>query len=690
MGQYSMDHSRTRSRIISCTRSAALTGLFTLIAFVAFSGMAAAASFHVTATGSSSGTGSAGSPWDLQTALNHPAAVHPGDTIWVHGGTYAISGASYSSVLQGTAAKPIVVRNYKDERATLTNDDLRDLFYARSNYTWYWGLEFTSSHTPPLVSEYGGSLVILGGSGEQPTVGNRFINCVLHDAMVSGFGDWVETNGTVIYGCLAYFNGRKIYNDNYGYGIYGQNDPGSGYKHYEDNFLLHNFGGYQIHLYTEAAYVDSFHVAHNIISSTVMGASILVSKQGVANGLMLDSNYFYGYNENSTLYVERKALGSPIVLGNMFMRGILSFRATTTDRVFQGNVNYGGWPQLTSGTSSSNWDTTGSGAGGNSWLISTGTPPRPQGGTAIVRRNRYDARRLHVVLYNWSGADAMQVDLSAYLQVGATYTVRDAQNYYGTPVMSGTYTGGKLTFPLANLPVATPVTAPPALGAPAHTSKEFGTFILTTSAAAADPIGQAPEIIAPTVGGSASGSTMDVRWKRIAGATAYQVQVTNDSTWAKTLIDSTATDTCMTVSVASAYKKYFVRVRGKNGTEFGPYSSSVWVTYDPGKTAVDDPGAVAREYRLDQNYPNPFNPSTSIAFDLPRAGYTTLKVYDIAGREVAVVCAADLPAGRTVVQWDASARGEGEGVHPALASGMYIYRIRSGAFTASRKMMLVR
>src|SRR6185295_4046668 len=43
--------------------------------------------FYVASNGSSSGSGSMTAPWDLQTALNHPAAVHPGDTIWVRGGT---------------------------------------------------------------------------------------------------------------------------------------------------------------------------------------------------------------------------------------------------------------------------------------------------------------------------------------------------------------------------------------------------------------------------------------------------------------------------------------------------------------------------------------------------------------------------------------------------------------------------
>ncbi len=78
---------------------------------------AAAADFYVSPTASASGTGSIGNPWKLQTALNHPSAVKPGDTIWLRGGTY--TGAPFTSNLNGTSASPIIVRQYPGERATI-------------------------------------------------------------------------------------------------------------------------------------------------------------------------------------------------------------------------------------------------------------------------------------------------------------------------------------------------------------------------------------------------------------------------------------------------------------------------------------------------------------------------------------------------------------------------------------------
>lgn len=90
----------------------------------------------------------------------------------------------------------------------------------------------------------------------------------------------------------------------------------------------------------------------------------------------------------------------------------------------------------------------------------------------------------------------------------------------------------------------------------------------------------------------------------------------------------------------------------------------------------DAPG----DFRLAQNYPNPFNPSTTIAFTLPQAGHTSLKVYNTLGREVASVFDQQLEAGSHQVLFDAS----------ALPSGVYMYRLESGRFTTTRSMTLVK
>src|SRR4051794_24178406 len=70
-----------------------------------------ATEFYVSPTGTASGNGSASSPWDLQTALNQPASVKPGDTIWVRGGVHRLNNrpTKFTSRLTGAAGAPITV-----------------------------------------------------------------------------------------------------------------------------------------------------------------------------------------------------------------------------------------------------------------------------------------------------------------------------------------------------------------------------------------------------------------------------------------------------------------------------------------------------------------------------------------------------------------------------------------------------
>ncbi|MBN1633246.1 MAG: T9SS type A sorting domain-containing protein [Ignavibacteria bacterium] len=86
------------------------------------------------------------------------------------------------------------------------------------------------------------------------------------------------------------------------------------------------------------------------------------------------------------------------------------------------------------------------------------------------------------------------------------------------------------------------------------------------------------------------------------------------------------------------------------------------------------------EYNLGQNFPNPFNPSTKIQFDLPENGFVSLKVYDMLGREVAVLVNDYESAGSYIVDFNGS----------RLSSGIYYYRIETGSYAEVRKMILLK
>jgi hypothetical protein len=85
-------------------------------------------------------------------------------------------------------------------------------------------------------------------------------------------------------------------------------------------------------------------------------------------------------------------------------------------------------------------------------------------------------------------------------------------------------------------------------------------------------------------------------------------------------------------------------------------------------------------YALHQNYPNPFNPTTTISFDILESGFTSLKVYNLMGQEVAALVNRNLTSGRHTVSFD--------GV--SLPSGVYLYRLNVNGFVAERKMLLMK
>lgn len=89
---------------------------------------------------------------------------------------------------------------------------------------------------------------------------------------------------------------------------------------------------------------------------------------------------------------------------------------------------------------------------------------------------------------------------------------------------------------------------------------------------------------------------------------------------------------------------------------------------------------VPTEYALMQNYPNPFNPETKINFDLPNPSNVKLAVYDITGKEIALLVNEKLEPGSYSFKWNGA----------GFASGMYFYRIQSGDFVQTRKMVLVK
>lgn len=152
---------------------------------------------------------------------------------------------------------------------------------------------------------------------------------------------------------------------------------------------------------------------------------------------------------------------------------------------------------------------------------------------------------------------------------------------------------------------------------------------------------------------------------------------------ARSFIDSTAMP-------GVAYFYYMVSVgdsadnNGVGMTPPGRLTSGRYYTqtYDAISTpmSVDDETGFPTEYYLSQNFPNPFNPSTTIQYQLPHAGFVSLTVYDVLGKEVATLVNEEKSAGRYSVQFTTN----------RVSSGVYFYRLRAGEYHSIKRMVVLK
>lgn len=123
---------------------------------------------------------------------------------------------------------------------------------------------------------------------------------------------------------------------------------------------------------------------------------------------------------------------------------------------------------------------------------------------------------------------------------------------------------------------------------------------------------------------------------------------------------------------------YNIRVQG-NGPNGTPVHERT-ITVNVGFVGIVNNNLTPKEFKLHQNYPNPFNPVTNIKFDIPKAGFVKLKIYDVNGREVSQLINSNMNAGSYTFDFDAS----------KLSSGVYFYKLETDDFTSIKKMLLVK
>lgn len=146
----------------------------------------------------------------------------------------------------------------------------------------------------------------------------------------------------------------------------------------------------------------------------------------------------------------------------------------------------------------------------------------------------------------------------------------------------------------------------------------------------------------------------------------------NDLTTAVALLNEikSQSDLSTPIEIATAEESYYVR-----GSVLSGSPGSIVPKPQTRKTEEK-----LTSYILSQSYPNPFNPATTIHYEIPFYGFVTLKIYDVLGREVITLINQYKTQGSDDVNFD--------GLN--LASGMYIYQLKAGNFTSTKKLLLLK
>jgi len=468
--------------------------------------------YFVAPDGKPTNAGTKDSPWDFTSVIEGKQKVAPGDIVWLRGGTYGKGGDTlFRCGLKGTQERPIFLRQYPGERATV---DGGIEVPPASTWVWFWGFEITNSSPERrcLTSQRPPGLNLQGR-------GHKAVNLAIHDAGHPGIGFWVrvgdsgEVHGCILWGNGLYDMGDKRFPNGWTRGspIYAQNQEGT--RYITDVIAFRNFTT-GMKAYTEGGYADGFHFEGNITFDSpdwnLFGSG---GKQNPMQRLKVIGNCTYRrpddpVKESVQFGYHNTANVDAVVRDNYFALGRGGDRAfflkhwcdiTVTGNTLIGTDTIAHWLPSPLGAKAV-WDNNSYfHRGGKPFLLdkenldfatwkaktgfdahSTFTPDYPTGQKVFVRPNKYEPGRGNVAVYNWAHLPTVSVDLSRILKPGDHYEVRDAQNFFGRPVATGTYDGKPVVLPMNLKEVAPLVGNVTHIKYQGHTAPEFAAFVVLT------------------------------------------------------------------------------------------------------------------------------------------------------------------------------------------------------------------
>lgn len=153
-----------------------------------------------------------------------------------------------------------------------------------------------------------------------------------------------------------------------------------------------------------------------------------------------------------------------------------------------------------------------------------------------------------------------------------------------------------------------------------------------------------------------------------------------DKTYSPKFIKYSNTLSQIDTTVLLTQGKYYLEIQATPDAYSYMFPYSIKLHSTPATSVENNIVQIPKGFRLEQNFPNPFNPTTSISFHIPSRTFVSLKVFDILGREVAILISEELLAGDHSAHWDAT----------GFPSGTYFYRLQSGSYSETKKLILLK
>ncbi|MFH2008208.1 MAG: right-handed parallel beta-helix repeat-containing protein [bacterium] len=425
-----------------------------------------ASGFHATLDGTPDGDGSLAAPWDLVTALDRPPGVGPGDTIWIHAGRYI---GTFVVKQHGLPGAPVTMRAWPGDRVTLDSAGATDQPVLQIYHEWMVirDLEITNSGEDRRSDRATG--IYVGGDHV------ALVNLVVHDVGTGISGgqltadDTQEGTDILLYGSLFYNNGWLGTDRGHGHHTYLTNRDSV--TRLEENVLFYAYGfGVHNYSYSDSNYVRNNEIIGNVwFLNGVPGGKLydgcMVGHDGshVVQDVQLRENFGWALsisdrdvrlgwdtpNENATL-VDNYLVGQTI------------FQAGWTGVSMTGNTFIG----PVEGVAPADYPD-------NTYLDAA-----PAQNHVVIRPNRYEPGRAHIIVYNWEGLDEVSLDLGDLVPPGTDFELRNAQDFFAAPVVTGTYDGSDVAVPLTGLDIALPIGDPDAIPANQRTGRDFNVFVL--------------------------------------------------------------------------------------------------------------------------------------------------------------------------------------------------------------------